>query len=343
MCLLTKEKEGVNMGRVKSLENNRRSDRWIVMLLNNKALLILVVLAIISTVASKGLFFTYDNISSVSRQIAVSTMLGIGFTVVLAAGGVDLSVGHMLSLSGVVYAILSKVMPLGFAIILVVIFTAICGLINGLTSQVFNLPPFIVTLAMAQVYKGFAFLLAKGKSIGGLSAGVKYLGQGMIFDVFPLSFLFVIIVTAFVALLLYRTRYGRHVIAVGGNPSAASVSGINVKAIRTSTYIVMSICAAIGAIILTGRVSTATPGAGDGMEMDAIAAVVIGGTPMSGGKAKVVGTVFGCLTIGIMNNLLNLLDVSPFWQWVAKGLIIILAILMDAQTEAFVNRKRKLL
>lgn len=316
-------------------------DKAIIFILNNKALFILIVLVIVSQIATKGLFFNFSNISSVSRQIAVSAMLGIGFTIVLAAGGVDLSVGQMLSLVGVVYATLSLIMPIGLAIILAIIFGALCGLFNGAISESFKLPPFIVTLATAQIFKGLAYLLCNGKSIGGLGSSVKFLGQGLIFGMLPISVVIMVVLMVIMAVVLYKTRYGRHVIATGGNAEAASVSGINTKRIRVSSYVVMGMCVALGSIVLTGRVATALPGAGNGMEMDAIAAVVIGGTPMSGGKAKVVGTVFGCLIMGIISNCLNLLDVSSFWQWVAKGIIIILAILMDAQTEAFFNKRRK--
>lgn len=316
-------------------------DNLVTILLNNKALLILVILMIFSQIVTGGLFFSYHNLSSISRQIAVSAMLGIGFTVVLAAGGVDLSVGHMLSFVGVAYAIFTLHMPLPIAIILAILVGALCGLANGAISEKLKLAPFIVTLAMAQVYRGLASLLCNGKSINGLGAGVKYLGQGLIFGAVPISLIITIVLAAVMALVLYRTRYGRYIIATGGNAEAANVSGINVTLIKISSYVVMGACAAIGSIVLTGRVSMAGPSAGAGMEMDAIAAVVIGGTPMSGGKAKVGGTVFGCLVIGVMNNLLNLTGVSSFWQWVAKGCIIIIAILIDSKTEAFFQKRLK--
>ena len=318
-----------------------RGTNLVTMLLNNKALLILILLMIASQFMTKGLFFSPTNLSSITRQIAASTMLGIGFTVVLAAGGVDLSVGHMLSFVGVLYGIFSLHMPLVFALVLAIACGAACGMANGAISVKLNLPPFIVTLAMAQVFKGFAYLLCGGKSINGLGAGVKFWGQHLVFGVIPVSLLVTVVLAIVVAVVIYRTRYGRYIIATGGNAEAANVSGINVSGIRISTYVVMGICVAIGAIVLTGRVSMAAPGAGDGMEMDAIAAVVIGGTPMSGGKANVAGTVFGCLVMGVMSNLLNLVGVSSFWQYVAKGCIIILAILIDAKTEQFFQKRLK--
>lgn len=322
----------------KSSQKNMR-DQITYFISNNKALLILVVLVIVSQIITQGTFFTVRNLSSVTRQIVSSAMLGIGFTVVLASGGVDLSVGHMLSLVGVVYAQMSLTLPFPIALIIALLVGAVCGLFNGVISEKLRLPSFIVTLASAQIFQGFGYLLCDGKTVSGLGNTVKFIGQGTFFEFIPFSLIITILLTLLMAVVLYRTRYGRHVIATGGNPEAASVSGINISFIRISSFVVMGIFVAVGAIILTGRVSMAAPGAGAGMEMDAIAAVVIGGTPMSGGKARVGGTVFGCLVIGVMNNLLNLMGVSSFWQWVAKGCIIILAIIMDAQTERFLERR----
>ena len=340
----------------------KRSDAVIRSVLNNKALLILLVLIIVSVFLTSGLFISPTNLASVSRQIVTIAMLGIGFTVVLASGSVDLSVGHMLSFTGVCYAMIlttagksfasimssgaAEALSLLVAIVLTMLIGAGSGLVNGLISEKLKLAPFIVTLATAQIFRGFASILSDGKAVTGLSDSALAIGQNSIssapvLQYIPISLIITIILTLFISVLLYRTRYGRHVIATGGNPEAANVSGINISAIRISAFVIMGAFVAIGSIILTGRTSMAQPAAGAGMEMDAIAAVVIGGTPMSGGKARVGGTVFGCLVIGVMNNLLNLMGVSSFWQWVAKGLIIILAIVLDAQTDRFFNKLRK--
>ena len=308
--------------------------------LGNKALLILIVLMIVAQFASGGLFFTYANLSSVSRQVAVSMLLGFGFTVVLASGGLDLSVGNMMSCVGVLYALYSRSMPLTFAIILALLSGAALGLFNGAVSVKLRLTPFIVTLATAQIFKSIAYLLTNGKSVTGMSASVKYIGQGLLFGTVPLSILIAVLMCLLMCVVMYRTSYGRHVIATGGNEEASRVSGINTSRIKMSAYVVMGLFVAMASIVLTGRVSMAAPGAGEGMEMDAIAAVVIGGTPLSGGKAKMGGTIFGCLVMGVMNNLLNLTGVSSFWQWFAKGRIIIIAIFLDAQTESFLKRKQ---
>ena len=316
-------------------------DKITLFIVNNKALFILCVLIIIAHISTGGMFASYSNISSVMRQIAVSGIVGAGFTAVMAGGGIDLSVGSMVSLVGMIYAYFSLQLPLPLAVIISLIFGILFGWINGAVSERLRLPAFIVTLATAQVFKGAAYLLTDGRVISGLSNQVKFFGQGLLFNSIPVSMLLMFAVAILMALLLYKMKLGRHIIAVGGNAEAAEVSGINVKRTRTVIYVLSGLCAAIGAIVLTGRVGMAACAAGEGMEMDIVAAVVIGGTPMSGGKAKVGGTIFGCLVMGIISNLLNLLGISSFWQWVAKGVIIILAIFLDVQTEGFFNRRRK--
>lgn len=309
------------------------------LILNNKALLILLLLALAVQISTEGLFFSASNLTSVARQISTSVVLGVGFTVVLASGGVDLSVGQMLSLLGVIFAHFSLMMPFPLALLLAIVVSILLGSLNGLLSVVFNLPAFIVTLATAQVFKGFAYILCNGKSVNGLSDSVKLFGQGFM-GLFPISSIVMLALAVLMALMLHRTKLGRHFIATGGNADAARVSGVQVNKIKILAYIIMAACTAVAAALLTGRVSTALPRAGEGMEMDAIAATVIGGTRMSGGKATVSGTIFGCLIIGLINNGLNLLNVSSFWQWVAKGVVIIIAILIDKLTEDFINRRR---
>ena len=245
----------------------------------------------------------------------------------------DLSVGNIVSLCGVVYGIASLHMPLFPALITAIALGALCELVNGVMIKSFNLPNFVLTLATGQIYKGIASILTDGKSVGGLSDGVKYLGQGQILGFLPMPFFIMIIVVILMAVLIGKTTYGRHVLAAGGNPFAAEVSGIRVKFINITTMMIGGLCFGLGSAVLTGRVASAIPTAGENYLMDAIAAVVIGGTPMRGGKAKVVGTLFGVALIGVINNMLNLLNVSSYWQWVCKGIIIIVAIVLDSVTD----------
>lgn len=324
--------------------SRQRKDKITYFLLNNKALLILVVLIVFAQIATKGLFINFSNglsnLSSVARQIATPAILGIGFTVVLASAGIDLSVGNLVSVVGILYATVSFILPLPLAILVAITFGALLGFMNGFLSIRFNVAPFILTLATGQVFKGAASIMCNGKSIGRLPEGVKKIGQGLLFDYIPYSLLIMLILAVLVAVIMYRTRYGRHIIATGGNAEASSVSGINTKAIKISAYVVMGICSAIGAIVLTGRTANASPSAGVGMDMDAIAAVIIGGTPLMGGKANIAGTIFGSFIMGIISNVLNLMNISSFWQWGAKGVIIIIAIILDAQSERFFNKQR---
>lgn len=310
--------------------------------LNNKAFLLMLLMAVVSIVLTQGLAITPYNLSGIARQIAVLAIVSIGYTVILGSGQIDLSVGEIMALCGIIYAMLSKVVFLPIAIAAAVCVGIICEFINGFVIRVFKLPGFVLTLAMGQIYKGIAHIITDGKSVGGLSESVKYLGQGQVFGIIPMPFIIMFLIVILVAILLNQTIYGRHLIATGGNAEAAEVSGIKTNLIRIIAHMIGGICFAFGAVVLTGRVATAITTAGDGYAMDAIAAVVIGGTPMSGGKAKVIGTLFGVALIGIINNMLNLCGVSAYWQWVCKGIIIFIAILLDVMTERALMKQRSM-
>jgi ribose/xylose/arabinose/galactoside ABC-type transport system permease subunit len=318
-----------------------QTNKLVSFFLDNKALVILFVLVIVAEVISNGIFLTPENLEGVVRQVAVACILGVGFSIVIAALGIDLSVGYMVSLLGVLYAIMSLNMPFVFAILLTLLLGFLFGFGNGFIIQQFKLNPFVVTLATAQIFRGAASLLTHGAGIVGLSDNVKFVGQEMVLGIIPFSFLIVLTVTVIIAVLVYRTKFGRHLMATGGNIEAARVSGVNVKAIQIAAYVAVGLCCAISSIVLTGRVAVALPAAAAGIEMDIVAAVVIGGTPMSGGKINIVGTIIGCFIMGIINNSLNLVGVDAFWQWVAKGVIIILAIYLDSKTQSFFKSRQK--
>lgn len=317
-------------------------DNLLNFIINYKVLVILFVLGIVAQIISGGVFLTQENLQGLVRQVAVACILGVGFSIVIAAQGIDLSIGYMVSLLGVLYALMTLVMPFWIALILTVLFGFVLGFFNGIIIQQLGLNPFIVTLAMAQIFRGAAALLTGGSSVSGMNSSVKFIGQYMVLGTIPFSFIIVTIVTIVIAIFVYRTKFGRHLMATGGNPEAARVSGINIKAIQIAAYVAVGICAAIGSVVLTGRVAVALPGAGADMTMDVVAAVVIGGTPMSGGKINIFGTIMGCFIMGIINNSLNLGGVDAFWQWVTKGIIIILAIYLDSRTEKFFLNRRKI-
>jgi len=324
----------------KSLRVKRFIDKLFVFLINYKTALILLILIIGAQIASGGLFLSYSNITSVIRQSAVMCTLGLGFTLVLASGNLDLSIGHMLGLLSISYALISSHTNMFITIILVLIFGAFCGSINGLLVVKLKLNALILTLATGLVFRGVAYLICGGLSIGNLNKIVLFIGQGILFKYIPITLIYIIVMTIIVALVLYRTKFGRHIIATGGNVVAAKVSGVNTDKVKLITFILMGVFVAIASVIITGRISVAMPNVGEGMEMDAIAAVIIGGTALMGGKANVLGTIFGAFILSIINNLLNLAGVSSFWQWVTKGLIIIAAIYIDVRTETFFGKSK---
>ena len=318
------------MGNEKKRTGNVNTLAWI---LDNKSLLLLVIIAILAQILSKGIFFRWDNISSVMRQVSITCIMSMGYVFVLTNGMIDLSVGHMLSLCGVVYSQVALKLPLPVAMLATLATGIVCGLFNGLVCIKFNLLPFVLTLGSAQMFRGIAYLLCNGISINITDPRMKFIGQGIVLGFIPMPVVIVIILTVIVAIIVYRTKLGIHTMATGGNPEAARVSGVNVALTKICAFVIMGITVSIAALVLIGRVAIAMPNGGQNMEMDSIAATIIGGTALSGGKPNVLGAVFGSLILGVISNLLNLAHLNSFWQWFFKGVIIIAAILLDSISE----------
>ncbi|MCI8549731.1 MAG: ABC transporter permease [Lachnospiraceae bacterium] len=299
------------------------------LLMGNKALLIVIALGVILSIASPA-FLTSSNLLNVVRQVCVSTLLSIGFTIVLSSGNMDLSIGTLMGLCGMILAKLVKEagVPLPAAILIVFGVAVFGGLLNAAILSLFSVPAFIVTLATQSIFKGVNYLISDLVPVSGLPSELLFLGQGYLFGI-PMPIYIMLLVVLAVWVMMNRTKFGRYILAVGGNAEAARASGINTKRINFGVYICCGLCAGVASIIMTGRVGSAQVGAGVGMEMDAIAAVVIGGTSMSGGKANVWGTLFGCLLVGIVNNGMNLLGINPNWQVIAKGFLILFAVIID--------------
>lgn len=312
-----------------------------IFLLNNKALLILIVLFIIASFGNE-VFLTSTNLRNVVRQVAVSTVLGMGFTLVIASGTMDLSVGTMLGLIGVIMAKVSLIdgVPLWVALAVGVLCGALFGMINGFISVRYSLNPFIVTLSTQQIFKGACYLLCNNSPISSISDGFKAIGQGAVGSV-PVPIIIVVVVAIVISTIFYKMEFGRHIVAMGGNSEAARVSGIDVNKVRVAVYTLMGVCVAIAAMIMTGRVASAQPTAGQGMEMDAICSVVLGGTTLGGGKGKVGGTILGCLIVGVINNCLNLLRIDSNWQLIAKGVLILFAVILDIKTERLIRKSQQ--
>lgn len=302
--------------------------------------LIALLLMIVAMTLLSDNFATQDNLFNVMRQVSVNLCISVGMTLVILTGGIDLSVGSILAFSGAVAAGLYKSgiewggadLFIGFtffgAILAALLVGGVLGWFNGLMITRFKVPPFVATLAMLTMARGFTMLYTNGFPITGLGESFGYLGTGWFLGI-PMPVWVSLGVIAIFAFLIRKSRTGRYVYAIGGNEKATRLSGINVNRVKIIVYTLAGVLSAVAGLLVTARLDSAQPNAGTGYELDSIAAVVIGGTSLSGGKGSIVGTVIGALIIGVLNNGLVLLNVSPFWQQVIKGLVILLAVILD--------------
>ncbi|MFA5384057.1 MAG: ABC transporter permease [Eubacteriales bacterium] len=278
---------------------------------------------------SSEYFLSWENFRNILDQSSVHILLAVGMTFVIAGGGIDLSVGNVAALSGVVMAVAMKANTDVFPAIVMGYLAAFgFGLINGLVVSFIKVNPFITTLASMSVARGLALILTGGVSIYGFSANFKFWGTGSIGPINPpilLSFIF----AALGLFLMAYTLWGKYSLALGGNGEALRITGVNVNFYRTSIYCFSALCAATAGLIMTARLNAAAPLAGATYEMDAIAAVVLGGTSMNGGKASVPGTFIACLTLGVMRNGLTMLAVPTYYQQLFTGVIILAAIVIS--------------
>ena len=304
-----------------------------------QSLLALLLMVTVFSICTDG-FFTKDNFWLVLTQVSVNTCLSVGMTLVILTGGIDLSVGSVLALSGAIMAGMLKnglevpVLNLfvGFtvlgAVLAGLIVGSFLGFFNGLMITLLKIPPFVATLAMLTIARGLTQLWTGGAAISGLGKTFGYVGTGWFLGV-PVRVWTCAAIVGIAVVVLKRTRFGRYIYAVGGNERAAKLSGLNVNRIKLLVYTIAGALSAVGGLILTSKIDSATPTAGGGYELDSIAAVVIGGTSLSGGKGSVSGTVLGALIIGVLNSGLIILRVPPFCQKVIKGFVILLAVAID--------------
>ena len=290
----------------------------------------LVVLCIALTIATEY-FLTSKNIINVLFQISTNAMIAFGMTYVILLGGIDLSVGSTLALSGITaMAMMARyswdIVPAMLAGLLIGV---VVGVINGLLVTKVKMPAFIVTLATMNITRGLALVTTSGKPIYAQDERLLIVGNGKLFDLVPYQIIYMLIVFLILFVVLNYTRYGKHLYATGGNKEAARFSGINVDRISIIAYIIQGTIAGLAGIFTSARLYSGLPTMGEGAEMDAIAAVVLGGTMMAGGSGTLGGTLIGALIIGVMNNGLNLLGMNSYWQDVVKGGIILLAIYID--------------
>lgn len=301
---------------------------------------ILLLLVIVVSILTQGTFLGPQNLINVVRQVAAIGIIATGMTFVIIINGIDLSVGSILAASAVVAASLSQmpdasakmfpglsVHPL-VALLAGLAVGALLGLINGSLIAKFKIAPFIATLGMMTAARGMALMYSNGRPVSGLSDEFNWLGQGdFLFVPVPIWIFAIVAIAAH--LVLNFTRFGRHTYAIGGNEQAARVSGIAMSKIKVGIFTLSGLLAGLAGVMLTARTGSGNPTLGTGIELDAIAAAVIGGTSFNGGVGTIWGTIVGALIIGIINNGLDLMNVNPFMQQVVKGAIIVIAIIID--------------
>lgn len=303
----------------------------IVRVLGNYGMYIAFVILIIALTAASPAFLTYTNIINILRQISVIGIIAIGMTFVIATGGIDLSVGAIVALVGVIstsIVVEGSETPLVLSVLAGLGVGLLCGMFSGIFIAKLGVPEFIATLATMTIARGLCYVYTDGRPITGFRDDYKVIGGGAV-GVVPIPVLIFVVIIIIGIILLNFSKFGRQVLAVGGNEKAAIVSGINAARIKFICYALSGVASAIAGIVLSSRTQTGQPAAGDGNELDAITAVVIGGASLSGGSGSIIGTVVGMLIIGVMTNGLDLLNVSSYYQQVIKGIIILIAVLSD--------------
>ena len=297
-------------------------------------LLALVVLVIFVTIMNPS-FMSPTNLLNLLRQVSTNALIAFGMTFVIITGGIDLSVGSTLALSsalmaGLIASGLNPVLAMGVGLVL----GAFLGACNGVMITKGKMAPFIATLATMTIYRGLTLVYTDGNPITGIGDSFifKYMGRGYLFGI-PFPVVVMLIFFGVLYVLLHKMTFGRKTFALGGNEKAAFIAGIKSDRIKIAIYSISGLMAAVAGIIITSRLNSAQPTAGNAYEMDAIASVVLGGTSLSGGRGRLVGTLIGALIIGTLNNGLNLLGVSSFYQQVVKGVVIIIAVLLDRKNK----------
>ncbi|SCP98945.1 ABC transporter permease [Anaerobium acetethylicum] len=293
---------------------------------------VLLLLCIILSFTSP-VFLTADNIMSVLRQVSNNVYLALGMTLAIIIGGIDLSVGSIVAMCGTLTVgfIVTNNLPMWIAVVLGILIGTLFGLATGLIVAYFRLPAFIVTMAMMNITKGVAYIYSGGRSTRIMDEAFTSIGTGKLFGIVPFPVVYMIILIIIFVVLLNKTKFGTYVYALGGNREAARLSGIPIKRIEITVYTLIGLLSAFAGIVLSARMYSGQPSVGEGYELDAIASCVLGGVSMSGGIGNISGTVFGAIVLGIISNGLNLMGVSSFWQLVVKGLIILVAVIIDTQ------------
>lgn len=301
---------------------------------------LLILCAVLSVMTTS--FATVTNFFNVVRQVTINLFLACGMTYVILLSGIDLSVGSVIAVSGCISAglITWNGMPVYVGILGGVLVGMLLGAVNAWIISSTNIPAFIVTLAMMNIGRGIARIYTKAQTISVLNDQYMFWGMGSIFGI-PIQLFCIIAVVAVSSFILNRTQMGRHIYAVGGNKQAAQYSGIRVKKVTFFVFIYCSLLASLAGILTVGRTFTATMTLGESAEMDAISAVVLGGTSMNGGRGTISGTVIGAIVIGVLKNGMNLLGIDSSWQFIVQGIVILIAVYLDYLKQKGIKLERK--
>jgi ribose/xylose/arabinose/galactoside ABC-type transport system permease subunit len=296
-------------------------------------LIILVVIAGILCILSPA-FADFKNFINIFKQAAINGILATGMMCVILTGGFDLSVGSIVGFTGVIAALFAQGnQPIALPVMLAVVSGLAIGLVNGACIAYLSIPAFVVTLGTQSIVRGLAYLASGGIPIFGVSKAYEKIAGGLIFNFVPFLVVYYLLIVAVFGFVLSKTVYGRRIYVVGGNETAAEVSGINVKLIKTSVYGICGLLAGVAGCLLTSRTISGTPVTGQGYELDAIAAVVIGGISLEGGAGKWYGSMIGALMLAVISNGLDIMRVPSYYQLLLKGIIIIGAVFLDVQSK----------
>jgi ribose/xylose/arabinose/galactoside ABC-type transport system permease subunit len=290
--------------------------------------LALILLMLAFSILSKY-FFTTQNLSNILIQSAITIVIASGATLVIASGGIDLSVGSVLCLSGIIMAMSIKAeIPAWASILIGLASGTLMGAVNGFLIGIVKITPLIATLASLSVIRALAYIITDARPIYGLPMSFRIFGTGYLGPI-PYAFILAIVVALLLLLVIKRTRIGRYTLAIGGNEEAARLSGVNIWKTKIVIYALAGLCAAVAALILTARLNAAEALAGSGLEMEAIAAAVIGGASLAGGVASIPGTIIGAILMATLKNGLTLLSVQPYFQQLTIGIVIVAAVFID--------------
>lgn len=298
---------------------------------------ILFGMIVIMSILKPENFPTWQNARNILRQMTTVGIIAIGVTFPIITGGIDISGGSVVAMCSVIIAHfahpgadgVSGQYPLFVPILITLAAGAVVGLINGIITGYGKVPPFIVTLGMMSVARGIAMLLSDGRPIGNFTKEFNFIGGGSIFGLIPSPIILFVICGVIGYIILHRTKFGTYVYAIGGNPNAAMVSGINVRKVTALVYVLCGVFNSVAAIVVTSRQESGQPGVGVGYEMEAITCAVIGGASLAGGIGRITGTLIGAVIVGVLTNAMTMMQVDPNWQLVVKGTIIVTAVLID--------------